>query len=69
MSSTAEARVVRIRVVEGVRKLTVRCPFCGREHEHDGGPENEDLSRYLGHRLSRCRIGERRQYRLVYPYD
>ena len=68
MGSTADAMVVRIEVSNGVRKLTVRCPYCGREHVHNGGPEREDLSRYLGHRLSRCYSTEPKQYRLVYPY-
>ena len=61
----AEAKVVRVDVIDGIRRLTVRCPFCGMEHFHDGGPAKEDLSKFLGHRLSGCTNRERKQYRLV----
>ena len=64
--SNAEAKVVKIEIIKGTRRLTVRCPFCGMEHYHNGGPSTEKLSRYLGHRLSGCRRMERKQYRLVY---
>jgi hypothetical protein len=61
----AEAKVVKVEVIDGIRRLTVRCPFCGMEHYHDGGPAKEELAKFLGHRLSRCRDRERKQYRLV----
>ena len=61
----AEAKIVKVDVIDGIRRLTVRCPFCGMEHYHDGGPEKEPLSRFTGHRLSRCRNREPKQYRLV----
>jgi hypothetical protein len=64
----AVARVTKIDVVDGIRWITVRCPYCGREHFHEGGTEKEDLSLYLGHRLSRCRGREKKQYRIV-PYE
>ena len=65
--ASAEAKVVRVEVIDGTRRITVRCPYCGMEHHHSGGPPNEKLGRYLGHRLSGCRDRERQQYRLVHP--
>jgi hypothetical protein len=35
------------------------------EHYHDGGPEKEPVSRFIGHRLSHCRNREPKQYRLI----
>ena len=61
----AEAKIVKIDIKKGIRQFTVRCPFCGREHMHEGGLANEDVSKYLGHRLSQCRSRDQKQYRIV----
>ena len=31
-----------------------RCPFCGRGHQHGGGPLDEDPRRYLSGRVPHC---------------
>jgi hypothetical protein len=59
------ARVVRIQEMRGKRTLTVRCPFCGKEHLHAAGAVSDSLDKFLGHRLSQCYGRDRRQYRLV----
>jgi len=44
--------VKKCTVRDGVRILSIRCPYCGKIHTHGGGPVN--LAPCLGHRLSHC---------------
>lgn len=40
---------------DGVRLLTVTCPFCGKEHTHGGGLVTEPVS--AGTRVNHCVTG------------
>lgn len=52
----AVARITRIDGAAGVWHVHVRCPFCGRQHTHSGGPTGETPT--LGVRASHCHRGE-----------
>ncbi len=42
------------------RWLVVRCPLCGREHQHGGGHLDADPRALLGHRVRHCATKYRR---------
>jgi len=33
------------------------CPYCGKRHEHGGGPVEGDPRKFLGPRESHCELG------------
>ena len=49
MEQTVEAKAKRER--DGVWTLTVKCPYCGKQHMHGGGDGKRP---FYGHRLSHC---------------
>jgi len=49
--------------------IVLRCPLCGKQHQHGGGQLTGDPRRLLGPRAGHCmgpqRLGESRGYMLV----
>jgi hypothetical protein len=45
--------------------ITAKCPNCGRQHTHGGGPLDSDPDRHLGHRVAHC---VRNRDRVPYGY-
>jgi hypothetical protein len=42
------------------------CPYCGKKHTHDAGPDKEKVKEHLGSRLAHCEIGgDWAEYELV----
>jgi hypothetical protein len=41
------------------------CPLCGKSHIHGAGDDLEEISQYLGHRMSHCDTNEKSGYNLV----
>lgn len=67
----AERPAARVRLQRGKACwywVVERCPFCGRQHTHGGGPLDGDPRRLLGHRSQHCVEGPlwpKDGYRLV----
>lgn len=62
---TSTARIINVRHgQDGVRTLTVACPYCGRRHRHGWPPEDKTP----GIRLSHCRPTRRHPELAARPY-
>lgn len=52
-----------------VRQLVIKCPHCGKEHQHGGGYVGEPLHQSMGHRCSHCLKNKNPGYTIGIPRD
>jgi hypothetical protein len=39
---------------DGFTWEVIKCPFCGKKHQHGAGGDINEVDSFLGHRISHC---------------